>query len=272
MIRVLVMIAVAGFFVSIVTLATAVAIGGPEAIADNAWNWGRGHWGWSDGDYGWGARGHHGRWDGPEATREMAWTGGDSLDIDVPADVSYTQAPGVGKLIITGPQDALNALEIDGGHLRFDRRHHHWGDLTIVMTAPAVTHFDMSGSGKLVIQGYKQDKLALDLSGNADVTASGEARSVALSASGSSDTDLSGLKVADADLDITGSGAVKLAPTGNANVNISGSGDVTLLSRPARLQSSVSGSGSINQEDRGPTPPTPPPTPPAPAPKVAKKT
>ena len=48
MIRVLVMIAVAGFFVSIVTLSTAVAIGGPEAIADNAWSWGRGHWGWTD--------------------------------------------------------------------------------------------------------------------------------------------------------------------------------------------------------------------------------
>ncbi len=270
MIRVLISIAIAGFFVSIVTLSIAVAIGGPSAITDSAWSWSR-HWNWSDG---WGSYSHRGRWDGPEATKEVAWTGGDSLDIDVPADVTYTQAPGAGKLTITGPQDALDALEIDGGHIGFSHHHRHWSGLTIVMTAPAVTHFEMNGSGKLAIQGYKQDKLALDLSGSADVTANGEAKSVALSASGSSDTDLSGLKVADADVDLTGSGEAKLAATGAVNVNISGSGDVTLLSRPTKLQSSVSGSGSIHQEDASPGPtagPAPPPAPP-PAPKAGKKT
>ena len=272
MIRVLVSIAVAGFFVSIVTLSVAVAIGGPSVITDSAWGWGN-HWNWSDGD--WGHHGHHGRWDdGPQATKDVAWTGGDSLAIDVPADVTYTQAPGPGKLTISGPQDALDALQVDRGHIGFDHNHRHWGDLTIVMTAPAVTHFEMNGSGRLAIQGYKQDKLALDLSGSADVTASGEAKSVALSASGSSDTDLSGLKVADAVVDLTGSGEAKLAATGAVNVSISGSGDVTLLSRPSKLQSSVSGSGSIHQEDAGPaSAPTPTPAPPpAPAPKAAKKT
>ena len=38
MIRVLVMIAVTGFLVSVVTLSTAVAIGGPELFTDSAWN------------------------------------------------------------------------------------------------------------------------------------------------------------------------------------------------------------------------------------------
>jgi hypothetical protein len=268
MIRVLVSIAIAGFFVSIVTLSIAVAIGGPSAITDSAWGWGN-HWSWN-GDFG--SHRHHGGWDGPQATKQVAWTGGDSLDIDVPADVTYTQAPGPGKLTITGPQDALDALTVEGGHIGFERRHGHWGDLTIVMTAPAVTHFEMNGSGRLAIRDFKQDKLSLDLSGSADVTASGEARSVALSASGSSDTDLSGLKVADADVDLTGSGEAKLAPTGAVNVNISGSGDVTLLSRPSKLQSSVSGSGSIHQEDASP-PAAPTPAPPsAPAAKTGKKT
>jgi hypothetical protein len=270
MIRVLVSIAIAGFFVSIVTLSVAVAIGGPSVITDSAWGWGN-HWSWND--RGWGSRSHHGGWDGPQATKDVAWTGGDSLDIDVPADVTYTQAPGPGKLTISGPRDALEALTVDGGHIGFDHHHGHWGDLTIVMTAPAVTHFAMNGSGKLAIQGYKQDKLALDLSGSADVTASGEAKSVALSASGSSDTDLSGLKVADAVVDLTGSGEAKLAATGDVNVNISGSGDVTLLGRPSKLQSSVSGSGSIHQDDAGPAPaPTPTPAPPAPPAKAGKKT
>jgi len=265
MIRVLVSIAIAGFFVSIVTLSVAVAIGGPSVIADSAWRWGH-HWNF-DGD--WNYDGRRSRADGPQATKEVAWTGGDSLDIDIPADVTYTQAAGPGKLTISGPQDALDALTVDGGHISFDHHRHRWGDLTIVMTAPAVTHFAMNGSGRLAIQGYKQDKLALDLSGSADVTANGEAKSVALSASGSSDTDLSGLKVADAVVDLTGSGEAKLAATGDVNVNISGSGEVTLLGRPAKLQSSVSGSGSIRQDDAAPAPTPEPPTPPA---KRGKKT
>jgi Putative auto-transporter adhesin, head GIN domain len=262
MIRVLVMIAVTGFLVSVVTLSTAVAIGGPEILTDTAWNgWHGGHWGWSSDD--WADRGsrHWGHDGGPQGTREMAWTGGDTLDVDLPAEITYTQAAGPGKLTISGPQRALDALEIEGGRLRCGHGRHHGMELTIVMTAPAVTHFDLSGSGKLEIRDYKQDKLSLDLSGDTEVSAKGETQSLALSIDGSGDTDLTDLKVADAAVDIQGSGQATLAPTGSANINISGSGDVTLLTRPAKLESDVSGSGSIHQKD-GTSTETPPPAPP----------
>jgi len=261
MIRVLVMIAVTGFLVSVVTLSMAVAIGGPEIITDSAWRgWHGGHWGWSSDD--WPDRGW--RNSGPQATREMAWTGGDTLDVDVPAEVTYTQASGPGKLTITGPRRALDALEIEGGHLRYAHGHHHGAELTIVMTAPSVTRFDLSGSGKLSIEGYNQDKLSIEVSGDGDVSAKGETKSVALSVSGSGNTDLSELKLADASVDIEGSGEATLAPTGAANINISGSGEVTLLTRPAKLESNISGSGSIHQkEGAGATDGTPP-APPAP--------
>lgn len=260
MIRVLVMIAVTGFLVSVVTLSTAVAIGGPDLLAHAAWgHWsGDNTWSWSDHHHRWNHRG--GRDEGPQTTREMAWTGGDSLEIDVPAEVTYTQAPGPGKLTVTGPKDAVDALEIDGGQLRFSGDRHHWADLTIAMTAPAVTRFDLHGSSKLAIEGYKQDKLNLDVSGNADVSAKGEAKSLELTIAGSADTDLSGLKLENADVDITGAGEATLAPTGSANLNISGSGDVTLLTRPARLESNVTGSGSVHQKDAAtPSPPAPTP-------------
>ena len=125
----------------------------------------------------------------------------------------------------------------------------HRGDLTIVMTASSVTHFELSGSGKLAIQGYKHDNLSVDLAGNADVSANGETQTLALSISGSGDSDLTGLKLSDANVDIQGSGEATLAPTGKAAINISGSGDVTLLSRPSKLESNVSGSGAIHQKD-----------------------
>jgi hypothetical protein len=74
MIRVLVMIAVAGFILSVATLSAAIAIGGPEALSHAAWTWGANrHWDrhWShEGWDGTAARKPPARWPGPAAT---AW-------------------------------------------------------------------------------------------------------------------------------------------------------------------------------------------------------
>lgn len=263
MIRVLVMIAVAGFLVSVVSLASAVAIAGPDIITDSIWNrWmdGNVHWGWND-DFG-SRRWRHGRDGGPQTSRDLAWTGGDTLEVDVPADVRYTQEAGEGKITISGPEREVSDVEVEGGHLRFSGHGHHWGHLTILVSAPAVTHFAMSGDGTLAIEGYRQDKLNLDLSGSAEVRANGEAKAVELAMEGSGTSDLAELKVGNADVTIAGSGEATLGPTGAVNVDISGSGNVTLLNHPTRLESNVSGSGSIHQKD-GLAPPAPP-SPPAP--------
>lgn len=257
MIRVLVMIAVAGFLVSVVTLSSAVAIGGPDLFTDGVWNMGHGHFGWEWADDEDSRESRHAG--GAQGSREIAWTGGDTLDIEVPAEVTYTQAAGAGKLTITGPQRILDDLTVEDGHLRFAHgRHHHWeGGLVVAMTAPSVSHFGIDGSGRLVIDGYKQEKLALDITGDAEVTVKGEAQSLGLDVSGSGVSDLSGLKLRDADVNLQGSGQATIAPTGAANIDISGSGEVTLLTRPARMETNVSGSGAIHQQD-GPTSETPP--------------
>jgi autotransporter translocation and assembly factor TamB len=262
MIRVLVMIAVTGFFVSLVTLSAAVAIGGPQVLEEAAWRGWSPHWS-HHGDYeGWG-------WDrragGAETTRQLDWTGGDTLDVAVPADVEYTQGPET-KLTVSGPQRAVEDLEIDGGRLTFrgGRHHHrHFGDLKIILTAPGVTHFGMSGSGDLTIANYKQDKIDVRVSGNGDVTAHGDVTDLTLEVSGSGDADLGGLKARTADIEMSGSGDAKAAPTDAAKVRISGSGDVTLLTHPPRLETNVSGSGDLHTaaattEPAKPAPPAPP--------------
>jgi hypothetical protein len=270
MIRVLVMIAVAGFLVSVVSLSSAVAIGGPDLFTDAVWNrWvENSHWSWNRDDWsdrhGW----RHGRDLGPQTTRDLAWTGGDTLEIDVPADVRYTQAPGAGKITVTGPEREVSDVEVEDGRIRFSRHGRHRGDLTITISAPAVTHFNIEGDGTLAIEGYRQDRLSLDISGSANVTAKGETRGVELSISGSGSTDLTDLKVADADVNVAGSGEATLGPTGAANIDISGSGDVTLLNHPSKLESNVSGSGSIHQRDGAAA--AAPPAPPAPRAAPAK--
>ena len=266
MIRVLVIIAVTGFLVSVICLTAAVGIVGPDAIARGAWSWRPGY-GWNFGrDYdGWGAHFHPTEDEddgGPQTTRWIAWSGGDSIDIDLPANVQYTQADGPAKLVVTGPRQAVADVMVDGGHIRFDHDRQHEADLTIVISAPSVTHFAMSGSGKLAIANYRQSQLTLDLSGDAEVSAAGEASAIDLGISGSADADLGRLKARTAKVDIEGSGDAIVAPTEAAKIDISGSGDVTLLTDPAKLESNITGSGNVRRGEarsaaRSPSPPRP---------------
>lgn len=244
MIRALFMIAIAGFVLSVGSFAAAVAIGGPDAIARSAWgwNWSNGHWGWDDDDN----RGSSYDARGPSTSREIAWSGGDEVEFDVRADVTYTQAPGPAKLVVTGPQGVVDRVIVDGQRVHF-RGRTSYARLNIVMTAPNVTSFGINGSDRLTIENYSQDRLSLDLSGSAEVTARGRARDVSIDISGSGEAHLGELKAEAAVVDISGSGEATIAPTQSAKLDISGSGEVTLLTRPARLESDVSGSGTIRQ-------------------------
>ncbi len=88
----------------------------------------------------------------------------------------------------------------------------------------------------------------LNLPGDANVTATGEAQAVRVSIDGSAGADLGQVKARSAKVDISGSGAATVAPTDLADINISGSGNVTLLSHPASLQSELTGSGRVLQQ------------------------
>jgi hypothetical protein len=251
MIRVLVIIAVTGFFVSIVCLTAAVGIAGPDVLVGGAWPWNPAvGWIFDREDGGW--RMHHRHWrqesGGAQTTREIAWSGGDAIDVELPAEVQYTQSPGPAKLAVTGPQEAVADVEIVDGHIRLRHDHYEDGDLRITITAPAVTRFEMSGSGRLDVSAYRQNQLTLDLSGDADVRVAGEANLASVNISGSGDADLGELKAKSADVDISGSGDATIAPSEAAKIDISGSGDVSLRTDPPKLETNVSGSGSVRRE------------------------
>jgi hypothetical protein len=273
MIRVLLMIAVAGFVLSVASIAAAVAMGGPDFVARGGWMIaGHDHWDWDDDDkYDRGSR----RW-GEETTRTLAWSGSDRLDLDLSADVRYVQADGPATVTVTGPARLVDHVIVVGDTIKYEDRGHrtHRQRLQIVVRAPNVSTFDISGSNDLAIEGYRQPKLSLNISGSADITGVGETDELVLELSGSGDVDLGRLKAKGAEVDISGSADATIAPTEWADLDISGRGDVRLLTRPAKLETDVSGSGRIRQGEDGPSPspsPSPTPTPsPSPSPKGAK--
>jgi hypothetical protein len=190
MIRNLTIVAVASFVLFIGCFAGAFAIGGRD-IFKHGWSvpgdWnlqvsddndhirigpGRDHV--EDGD------------DGDSATRQISWSGSDALQIDVPAEVIFTQAaPGAGAAVkVTGPKRLVDRVTLENGRLALrdddgegtltinGHGFHISGDsdrLSIEITAPAVRAFTLNGSGDLYLKAYDQPDLALEINGSGDV-------------------------------------------------------------------------------------------------------
>lgn len=259
MIRPLLMIAGAGFVLSVASLSAAVAIGGPEAMSRGGWTILSQDWG----DLRWDPEDHHGGWEtngrhGPQSTRTLTWTGADSLDIEVPADVRYVQSDGAGSVTVTGPQKLIDRVVVRGDSIRFEHgRRSGRGKLEIVVRAPGVTRFDLGGRSTLAIEGYNQPRLTLDISGDAEVKAEGATEDLEVDISGDGEADLGALKTRDARADISGAGEVILSPSESARLEVSGVADVRLLTRPKRLETDISGAARVRQPDEAETPVAP---------------
>lgn len=257
MIRVLFLIAVAGFFVGIAALGGAAALGGPD-LATRNWHWWAewdkdGHRRFerdSDGDRDWRPERREQREDTTDqATREMAWDGSAKARFDIPASIEFVQAAGPGKLTISGPKELVDQVRLSAGRLSLDKSPPEYVRLRVVMTAPSVTEFEVGGDDRLEIRDYKQDRLVISASGSAEVLARGEARSLDLDLSGSGEADLANLVSDEARAEVSGAAEAVIAPREAAELDISGSASVRLVTRPKRLETDVTGAGSIIFED-----------------------
>jgi hypothetical protein len=238
MIRALVIVVLGGFLMSAACIAGALALGGPDAMARGAWNLE-----WDDGPQHFIWRSPHA--DGPQSRRDFAWSGGDRLEVNAPAEVEYAQAPGPARLTIRGPAAQLAHVRVEGGRITASPGAP--GRLHITLVAPDVQRFELNGANALRIRGYDQDQLSVTVNGHGDVQAEGKAKTLNLSLSGAGDADLSDLETAGAAVDISGAGRARVGPTEWARLQISGVGEVELLTRPARLETHVSGAGRVRQ-------------------------
>ena len=248
MIRTLLIITGAGLVLCIAALSGAAALGGND-LARHGWTWTFPN----DGDN---RTVHFQRGDdGPSVTRNLAWTGGDRLTIEVPGEVVYMQGD-TPSVVVTGQKSMVDRLTLVDGRLMWTGTDEHsdqivfgWNvrdRMRVVITAPSVKAFDLQSSADLSIRAYDQPTFALTLSGSGDVDAAGQTQTATIDISGSGDSDLTALQVTDASIDTSGSGDVRVGPTGKADISISGSGDVDVTTRPMTVTQNVSGSGDVS--------------------------
>ena len=255
MIRTLFIIAGAGLVLCASSLGGAAALGGADLK--------RHDWSWSfhdeDGDTVRIERSDLER--GPDVSRTLAWTGSDTLSVEIPAEVTYVQGAQAG-VTVTGAKSVVDRLRVENGRVFLEQGEERvtlgwrngsltgWSDnddLRVTVTAPSVTRFDLSGSGELVIRAYDHPSLSIDVSGSGEVTATGRTTSIALDISGSGEADLSGVTARDAAVAVSGSGEARVGPTGRADIDIAGSGDVYLTTRPTSVNRDITGSGDVHE-------------------------
>lgn len=250
MIRTLLIIAGAGLVLCVATLSGAAAIGGNDLAAHG--------WTWTFREDGEDHTVHFQRGDdGPSVTRDLAWTGGERLSIEIPGEVTYIQGD-TPSVVVTGKKAMVDRVNLVDGRLTWNRDDDPadqvvfgWGRhdrLRVVITAPSIKAFDLESSADLSIRGYNQPTFELNVSGSGDVEAAGQTQTATIAVTGSGDSDLSALRTTDASVDTSGSGDVSVGPTGKADISISGSGDVDVTTRPTTVTQDISGSGDVSIE------------------------
>ncbi|PKR88732.1 DUF2807 domain-containing protein [Pleomorphomonas diazotrophica] len=177
----------------------------------------------------------------------LPFTPGDSLQINLPASVSYR--PGdKAEAIVRGDPALIEHVRMDGRRLTLDCDPG-WraSSFEVAVSGPAIAEWKMLGSGDLMLTDIKQPQLTLSIMGSADIAATGAAGVVSVNIMGSGSAHLKGLTAKSAEITIRGSGDAEVNAQGEADVSISGSGNVELAGRPVLRRSEIMGSGRITQ-------------------------
>jgi hypothetical protein len=107
--------------------------------------------------------------------------------------------------------------------------------------------FDLGGSGSITLKGMDSESVAINLGGSGNFQGgAGKAGSLSVSIGGSGDVDVGQVKVGDASVSVAGSGTAVVWASGALSVTIAGSGDVNYYGDP-KVSRSVVGSGGTKR-------------------------
>ncbi len=144
---------------------------------------------------------------------------------------SWSSGDGDARIHVTAP--ALTAAALDGS-----------GDLRVDQVRGASFDARLTGSGDLTLAQVAVDRLRLSIVGSGGLAARGEARQLAIDATGSGDVAAAQLIARTAHVQSAGSGDIRVTVRGDATVSATGSGDVD-LGGEARCTVRKAGSGDV---------------------------
>ncbi len=205
--------------------------------------------------------------------RQWDWDGGDTLQVNIPANI--TLVPG-GKPSVILRGEGLDQVNFSHGVVTAQNGAAFVRDRGIEMELHGVTlhQITLSGLGRLRLGRLDQDRLSLTIAGAGNVSADdGHIGALNLAITGAGNAQLRRITADHVQVSISGAGHADLSPVTDADVTISGVGNVHLATKPQNLTTHVSGLGSVtgpgfrdngkykDKFDQPPMPPAPPPRP-----------
>ena len=158
------------------------------------------------------------------------------LMIEWDKEVKGNMFKGMSKVAITVPVEQIDAVKLAGS-----------GSIVSETTLQS-TNFEttLSGSGTLELQ-VETNSLSSQISGSGKTVLSGSTGDYEVQISGSGDVKAFELKAEDVKASISGSAKIKVNANTSITARISGSGDVRYIGNATKIDSKVSGSGSVSK-------------------------
>jgi hypothetical protein len=123
------------------------------------------------------------------------------------------------------------------------------GTCKIVVSLPALSAFSVKGAGQAIINNVAGERLELRFMGAGRLEANGKVKYLNLSAKGVGEVDTHALKAQRADVNFEGIGGVKVYANERLDANVKGMGSLEYFGKPATVNKSVAGIGSVSAGD-----------------------
>jgi len=161
----------------------------------------------------------------------------------------------IGEIAAEAARNGIESAEIDRHvregieHAEIDR-HVREGiargmSQSMMATDARTGSIDLPGSSNIDLGHIDQEELKITIAGSGSITAEGRVNRLIIDIPGSGHAKLGKLAARNVSVMMMGSGSAIVAPGEELKATIMGSGDVHVLTRPARIERSIMGSGHI---------------------------
>jgi hypothetical protein len=120
--------------------------------------------------------------------------------------------------------------------------------IRIAISIPNIKEFTTNGSADGDINNINNNGLEIGIQGSGKLRMNGKSGTVKITASGSSKIDATSLVSENSDIQINGSGNIRVYATNSIDVQINGSGTVKYKGEPKTVNQQINGSGRIVKE------------------------
>src|SRR3954465_1842374 len=200
-------VGISGLVISVACLTTAAAIGGRELVHSNFGGIGEGERCAGEGS-------------DKKGSRSMAWNGGDSVAIAVPAKVQYRRGAG-DQVVISGDSAILPHIRISDSTIKLDCRWQNRGPgIEITLPGRPFRGFRIAGAGSLTLDDIDQPSLKLSIAGAGEIKANGKADELDLDMAGAGNAELGALEASRVRVQMAGANNAEISPKDDLKVSI----------------------------------------------------